>query len=252
MSRSLSSLAKRRKTIQTTQKITNAMKLVSMSRVQKYRREQLKYEPVYKHVLNIPSEPYVSDKKRLYVAFIPDLGLVSAYSRTLYETISQMEDLTMVIIGTQGFEKFKESQKIDVLNNRMSSENLDVGSIQEFVRLHVDEYQICTILPEVNPAGGIEFNILDQASKLKRDYDMVYEPNYELANQAYQQVYSETMLLNAYYVSKVSEYTMRRVAMEKATDNADDMLYDLQLQYNRLRQEKITEEIADLTQAEDE
>src|SRR5690625_6135890 len=114
MSRSLSSLAKRRKTIQTTQKITNAMKLVSMSRVQKYRREQLKYEPVYKHVLNIPSEPYVSDKKRLYVAFIPDLGLVSAYSRTLYETISQMEDLTMVIIGTQGFEKFKESQKIDV------------------------------------------------------------------------------------------------------------------------------------------
>ena len=54
MSRSLSSLAKRRKTIQTTQKITNAMKLVSMSRVQKYRREQLKYEPVYKHVLNIP------------------------------------------------------------------------------------------------------------------------------------------------------------------------------------------------------
>ena len=80
---------------------------------------------------------------------------------------------------------------------------------------------------------------------------MVFEPNYETANKAFQLIYLESVLIDAYYESKVAEYTMRRVAMEKATDNADEMLYDLQLQYNRLRQEKITEELQDLTQAED-
>lgn len=105
--------------------------------------------------------------------------------------------------------------------------------MRNFVMHYFDDYQIVVLVPEVSISAKIEFKLLDTCYKLKQNYDMIYEPSYEKANKAFQLVYLESTLIDAYYQSKVSEYTMRRVAMEQATDNADDMLYELQLQYNR-------------------
>ena len=120
----------------------------------------------------------------------------------------------------------------------MSSENLDLDIIQSFIKDYADDYQIICLMPEVSISAKIEFNTLNTCYKLKKGYDQVFEPSYELANKAFQLVHIKTTIFNAYYESKISEYTMRRVAMEQATENADSMLHDLQLQYNRLRQEK--------------
>lgn len=248
---SLSSLSKRRKTIQTTQKITNAMKLVSMSKLQRYRQKMLTYDPIYEHVMHLPREPFVCAKPKLYVAFVPDLGLVSAYPRNLLNVLDTLDNPDVFIFGTQSYEKFKSGEHCHLISERLSSENLDLDVFEDFVLKKFDDYQIVCLVPEVSISSKIEFKEVETCYRLKREYDMVFEPNYETANKAFQLIYLESVLIDAYYESKVAEYTMRRVAMEQATENADDMLYDLQLQYNRLRQEKITEELQDLTQAED-
>lgn len=251
MSRSLASLAKRRKTIQTTQKITNAMKLVSMSKLQRYRQRSLRYDPIYQHVLRLPKTAFTCEKPKLYVAFVPDLGLVSAYPRNLLNVLKKLGHPKTYIFGTQSYDKFNSGDYCELISPRSSSENLDLDVVKEFVYTYFDQYQIICLVPEVSITSKIEFKEVSSCYILKEDYDMLYEPSYEAANRAFQLVYLESTLIDAYHQSKVSEYTMRRVAMEQATENADKMLYDLQLQYNRLRQEKITEEIADLTQAED-
>ncbi len=251
MSRSLSSLVKRRKTIETTQKITNAMKLVSMSKLQRYRSRMLAYNPIYQHILNLPKEAVDCKKEKLYLGFVPDLGLVSAYPRNLLHEVEKFENDKLIIIGSQSFEKFERLDNIELLNNRVSSENIDFDMIRDFIQRFGNDYEIYCLVPVVSISSKIHFKTIDTCYRLSKEYDMLFEPDYETANKAFKRVFLEATLIDAYYQSKVAEYTMRRVAMEQATENADQMLYQLKLQYNRLRQEKITEEIADLTQAED-
>lgn len=251
MSRSLASLAKRRKTIQTTQKITNAMKLVSMSKLQKFKVRQNKYDPIYDHIMRLPSMKVETDKPNLYLAFVPDLGLVSAYPRNLLNELVKLGKPDVIIYGTQSYDKFSSGEYCNMLNKRTSSETLDFDAVSDVITEYKEKYNIVCIKPEVSITSKISFNLVDTSYALEQEYDQLFEPDYDTANKAYQKVLLEAIIINTYFESKVSEYTMRRVAMEQATDNADSMLEELQLQYNRLRQEKITEEIADLTQAED-
>ena len=53
-------------------------------------------------------------------------------------------------------------------------------------------------------------------------------------------------LIKAMISSKVSEYSSRRVAMENATESADDILKNLNIKFNRIRQGIITQEIAEI------
>ena len=57
------------------------------------------------------------------------------------------------------------------------------------------------------------------------------------------------MIHYTFNVAKYSEYTTRRIAMESATNNANEMIDNLQLVYNRVRQEAITQEISELISA---
>ncbi len=61
-----------------------------------------------------------------------------------------------------------------------------------------------------------------------------------------------SFIQNAFLISKVSEHTTRRIAMDKATDSAQDMLDELGRRYNRLRQEAITQEISEIVSGMEE
>ena len=76
---------------------------------------------------------------------------------------------------------------------------------------------------------------------------IIYEPDYETANKRYQEFYMYVSLYEAYYQSKFSENMVRRIAMQAATDNANDMREQLRNRFNQLRQEEITQEILELS-----
>ena len=249
MARSLSSLSKRSKTISTTQKITNAMKLVSMSKLQRYKALHLQFKSVFDQIKRIDHEEINEDKETLYIVFFPDIGLASNFTRQLKEFIKINQLNTLLLVGTKGYEALKSAQ-FTVINEIMHSEQLDMSRLYEICAFYQETYQLAVVVPHFEGNKKLWFETIITQKRLKYMYNQVYEPNYEKANSVFQTMLSQCLITDAYYLSKITEYTIRRIAMEKATESADSMLHDLGLQYNRLRQERITEEISDLMSEE--
>ena len=264
MARSLASISKRSKTIKTTMKITNAMKLVSLSKLQKYRQLAAKFTPLYEYLLSLAStEPITVKKGRktttetiekeiLYVIFTPDLGLVASYTRELMQFITELQQPNILLIGTKGYDELSLNTICHVVNDKMNGEHGGIEKIIEVCQSYQDTYKLVVVTAEVQLSSTVAFHSMEVEKTLDQPYNRVFEPSYDIANAQYQEMLLKCLLVQSYYECKISEYMLRRVAMEKATESADGMLYDLQLQFNRLRQEKITEEIADLMSEEED
>ena len=76
--------------------------------------------------------------------------------------------------------------------------------------------------------------------------DMIFEPDKETMLQNMIPMVTKSILYSRYLESKTSEQASRRMAMESATDNADQLQNDLELAYNRVRQGAITQEITEI------
>jgi F-type H+-transporting ATPase subunit gamma len=78
---------------------------------------------------------------------------------------------------------------------------------------------------------------------------MIYEPSKEfVVNRLHQQIVS-SLFLESFLELKASEYSSRMMAMQSATDAADKITSELSLQFNKARQQAITQEIAELVGA---
>ena len=73
-----------------------------------------------------------------------------------------------------------------------------------------------------------------------------FEPSADIIVKNSFSIFFEASMYYALYSSKLSEMSMRRIAMEQASDNASELIDDLKLQYNRTRQAKITQEITEI------
>ena len=94
------------------------------------------------------------------------------------------------------------------------------------------------------PMGEISYVIPSEAKESEKDY--ILEPS---ASELLEDLVPKSLKLKFYTAlldSNASEHAARTVAMQTATDNGEDLLQDLTLQYNKSRQQKITSEILDL------
>ena len=76
--------------------------------------------------------------------------------------------------------------------------------------------------------------------------DMLYEPDSESVFEAIIPVYIGGVIYGCLCESRASEQAARRTAMDSATQNAEDMIADLSLKFNRARQAAITQEITEI------
>ncbi len=253
MASNTSGIKQRINSISSTQKITKAMKLVSLSKLQRYRRQSLEFEPYFKEVSNasdqfLPFEKERSDLANLYIIFMPDLGLCSAYTqglmRELHSVVKEGDEI--LSYGTQ-FHDLMIKKGLPVINDIESSERLDLNDIVKDLSQHIGKKNIITIVPEYKASIDMSFShyplwtrVIDQ-----RD-DVIYEPSFALASEMLVKQSLNSLIRFSFLMSKVSEHTTRRIAMEKATDSAQDMIDDLQRSYNQARQEAITQEISEI------
>ena len=250
--RNLNAIKKRISAIQSTQKITNAMRLVSLSKLQQHKKQQDALNPYFIEAARLRRDfksKYVSEAdnglKNLYIVFAPDLGLVSAYTNGLLRYIKQIEKGDFLWIGTQGYEVAKNNG-LRVLNEKTSSEQIELDYFIEEVNGLLKTYVVNLIIPSYGSSMSLEFmtEVLD--ATLKKQFETIYYPDFVSASIRYNEIVMKAMIYYTYYASKYSEYTTRRIAMETATQNAEDMIDELQLVYNRARQEAITQEISEL------
>lgn len=250
MARSLAALSKRTKTIRTTQKITNAMKLVSMSKLQRFKAKLNEFEPSFTSIEAIDFEIEENARTPLYIIFMPDLGLASNYTKRLLEFVSRFKDETFFVIGSQNFDVLK-NMDIEIVNEMIRSDHVDLVETTQWINEIAQDYRVYIVEAIFDRNQDLKFVETELNRKLKKHYNEIYEPSFDAVNFAYQRQYLTVKIYDVYYKNKVVEYTIRRIAMEKATESADSMLHTLKLEYNRLRQERITEEISDLTAMED-
>lgn len=253
MASNTSEIKQRITSIGSTQKITKAMKLVSFSKLQRYKRKLDEFAPYYDSVTKaseqfLPFDEELGDHANLYIIFMPDLGLCSAYTQGLMKELHKIvkEDDEIMSIGTQ-FHDFMIKKGLPIVGEVTSSERADMNLIVKDVTTYLGNRNIITIVPEYKGSIDLVFThhpLLTKVSS-QRD-DVIYEPSFALTAEMLVKQALNSLIRFSFLASKVSEHTARRIAMEKATDSAQDMIDDLQLKYNKARQEAITQEIAEI------
>ena len=279
---SMRDIKRRKSSIQSTQQITKAMKLVSTVKLQrtKQRAEQSKtyFDSMYKTVTSMLSKtgglnhPYLKagdSEKKAVIVITSNRGLAGGYNSNVTKLITKgelkKEDLVLYTIGKKGNETFRRMGYNVVWDNaemieepkyddamKLSKEILTGFSNGEFGEIYLaytafkntisHEPTLIKLLPY--EADESE-NVAD-----KQDEDdnvlMNFEPKDEEALNLIIPKYITSLIFGGMVEAAASENGARMQAMDSATSNAEEMISSLSLMYNRARQGSITQELTEI------
>ena len=272
---------KRRKTsIQGTQQITKAMKLVSTVKLQRARagaeRSQTYFDCMYDTVNNILSRvghlehkylvPGASPKKAVIV-ITSNRGLAGGYNSNVAKLITgqedwKTEDVVVYAIGNKGREilerkgyTVKESYP-EVIEEPAYAEamllsqklltSFAAGEIGEIYLAYTDFKNTVVHEPKLVKLLPIENDQQANEEKSESKAPMNFEPEPEEALSLLIPKYICSMIYGALVTSVASENGARMQAMDSATSNAEEMISNLELAYNRARQGAITQELTEI------
>ncbi|MBD1576395.1 F0F1 ATP synthase subunit gamma [Vibrio sp. S11_S32] len=268
--------------VQSTQKITKAMQMVAASKMRRSQDAMEASRPyaqtmrkVIGHVANANLEykhPYLEEreaKKVGYIIISTDRGLCAGLNINLFKkALNDMKDwsdksvgVEVAVIGSKATAFFKGtgaklSAQISGLGDNPNLEAL-IGSIgvmlekydqgeldrlyvvyNSFVNTMVQEPTIDQLLPLPK----------SDSDDMKRthSWDYIYEPEPKPLLDALLKRYVESQVYQGVVENLACEQAARMVAMQAATDNASNLIDDLQLVYNKARQTAITQELSEI------
>ncbi|CDQ38306.1 ATP synthase F1 subunit gamma [Virgibacillus salexigens] len=263
-----------------TRKITSAMQMVSASKMSKAEQNTKAFEPYSKKIQEVmanianstsdASHPMLENreiKKSGYLVITADKGLVGAYNsnvlKALYRTIQERhqskDEYTIIAIGRMGYE-FCKKMELPIAKSVVGiADQPDFADIKalatETVQLYTDEeidelhmyynHYVSAISQQVTSAQLLPITNLQESGGSNSDYE--YEPNEQQILDVLLPQYAESLIYGALLDSKASEHAASMTAMKSATDNAGELIDDLTLTYNRVRQAAITQEITEIS-----
>ena len=275
---SMADLKKRRESIQSTGQITRAMKLVATVKLQKARQKAEKGKPYNKLLYDTMSSimaysrgishPYINGngaKKKAVIVITSNRGLAGGYNANIVRMVTSSpklpkEDTVIYALGKKGRELLvrrgyaQATDLSDIINAPMFS---DAFVLTEML---IREYDAGNI-GEVYIAYSAFINTVTQQSRLVRllpvdtenvDIDreaqapMNFESDEEEALSALIPKYMTNYIYGAFNEAVASENGARMQAMDSATSNAEEIMEDLELEYNRARQSSITQELTEI------
>ena len=275
---SMRDIKRRKGSIQSTQQITKAMKLVSTVKLQraKQRAEQSQayftgmYQTVQKMLAKSGNidHPYLrstGSDKQLVIMITSNRGLAGGYNSNVVKLITQgdfqKENLKITTIGKKGKDAMVRMKYelagdySDIIEEptyqdamEIAREALDIYSRGEVGEIYlaythfkntvVHEPVLMKLLP-VEP--GIDTGVQEGDN-----IPMNFEPEDEEALNMLIPKYITSLIYGAMVEAVASENGARMQAMDSATSNAEDMISDLSLKYNRARQGSITQELTEI------
>ena len=260
------------RSMESTKQITKAMEMVAASKLRRAQAQVISSRPyfeiLYATIQDILSQnvekesAYLKErpvKKSLYVVIAGDRGLAGGYnSNILKMVVSQMEgkDALVLPIGKKAMDYFR-SHNVSMLSDAYgNAEDISVGDCFTISKLlckvylagEVDEiYLAYTRFDSVLSQTATAMQLLPlQAEAKAQQSTMEYEPDGETVLGAIIPEYLGGIFYGALCESRASEQAARRTAMDSATQNAEEMIADLSLQFNRARQAAITQEITEI------
>lgn len=277
---SMRDIKRRKSSIQSTQQITKAMKLVSTVKLQrtKQRAEQSKtyFDSMYKTVTSMLSRtgglnhPYLKagdSEKKAVIVITSNRGLAGGYNSNVTKLITKSEfkkeDLVLYTIGKKGYETFKrmgynvawdntemiEEPKYDDAM-KLSKEILTGFSNGEFGEIYLAYTAFKnTISHEPKLIKLLPYEADENAEAVEEENDnilMNFEPKDEEALNLIIPKYITSLIFGGMVEAAASENGARMQAMDSATSNAEEMISSLSLMYNRARQGSITQELTEI------
>ena len=271
--------------VQQTLKITNAMYLISSSKLRKARRQLNDVQPYFEKVTRTisdilhrtegvdhvyfdtrPGRPH----KVGYIVITGDKGLAGAYNhnvlRMVDEQLEKTEDSTLFLIGQAGRNYFShkgvniDGEFMYTAQDPTVYRAREIGDtfIELFRKGHLDEvYVVYTemVTPMQMEPRMVKLLPLDReafpwtprrAADGSERHVVTYVPSPEHVLNHIVPSYLKGLLFGTLVESFCSEQNARMNAMDTATDNARSLLKELSLHYNRARQSAITQEITEI------
>ncbi|NQX83225.1 MAG: ATP synthase F1 subunit gamma [Mycoplasmataceae bacterium] len=264
----LRQIKEQQNSVSTINKITKAMKLVSSAKSQKAIKEMRKYRDYFKKIEEIISD-LIDDKKKkeffkgvYWILIMSDLGLAGGYNHNIIKKIntSLKKEDKLLIIGNKGLSFFKKNKKISelfTLGNLLEGNKLSELTTRiktEFYDRNMKVNILYTkfesqieFSPEIKTILPIQKKELNNKEVIKKPKPIVeYEPEKEFLLKELESLYIHSFIVSIYKESQSSEHTSRKNAMENASMNGEELLEKLNIEYNRGRQAKITQEISEI------
>ncbi|WNZ89294.1 F0F1 ATP synthase subunit gamma [Streptococcus iniae] len=266
-----------------TSKITSAMRMVSSAKLVKSEQATRDFQIYASKIRKITTDfvknnngsesrhPMLANrevKKTGYIVMTSDKGLVGAYNSKILKSVMEMIEeyhadgsYSIISIGSVGSDFFKSrgmnvSFELRGLSDQPSFE--DVGKIiSQSVELYqneiFDELYVCynhhvnSLTSQVRVQQMLPISdLVDEEANEEALVGFEIEPNYDvILNQLLPQ-FTESLIYAAIIDAKTAEHAAGMTAMQTATDNAENVIDELTIQYNRARQAAITQEITEI------
>ena len=286
MAGQLKEVRNRIKSVQNTQQITKAMKMVSAAKLRKAQDAIIQMRPYARKLQEVLSNIVSSAEgdlgnslaverpveNVLLIVITSDRGLCGAYNANVikmakavmaerYSAQAAKGNVEIWTIGKKGYEHFvKNRMKLDAqfkdIFLQLNFENVQAASqaaMKAFQEKKFDRVEI--VYSEFRNAATQRFvaerflpipkvEVKEGASKKRADF--IFEPSRETLIAELMPKILNTQLYKAVLDAHASEHGARMTAMDKATENANELLKNLKISYNRARQAAITTELTEI------
>ncbi len=268
------------KSIKNTQKITSAMEMVAASKMRKAQDRMRLGKPyatnirsVVSHIANANPEyqhvymKYRPVKRVGFIVISSDRGLCGGLNVNLFKAVvramkgwhEQDAQADICSIGAKGASFFNNYGGNVVASVRGIGDKPTVRDVIGAVKVMLDSYINGTI-DRLYLVSNEFVNTMTQkptvqqllplqpadAAELKHHWDYIYEPEPRELLGGLLTRYIESLVYQAVVENNACEQAARMIAMKSATDNAGDLIVELQLVYNKARQAAITQELSEI------
>ena len=266
--------------IKSTQKITSAMEMVAASKMRRAQERMETSRPyaqrirqVVGHIANANAEYQHSfmierEVRRVgYIIVSTDRGLCGGLNINLFKkTVGDMKvwrdkgvEIDLCLIGSKGLSFFRSfgGNVVAAMTHIGDSPNIGdlIGGVKVMLdsydeggidRLYVVRNEFVNTMTQTPKIQQLLPLVPDDDESLKRPWDYLYEPDAKELLDGLLVRYIESQVFQAVVENNACEQAARMVAMKSATDNAGNLIDDLQLVYNKARQAAITQELSEI------
>lgn len=263
------------RSMESTKQITKAMEMVATSKLRKAQTQVASSRPYFQVFSTAISDivaantdfssPYLVQrpvKKSAYIVIAGDRGLAGGYnSNILKQVVADMEGKNAVVLplGKKAVDFF-QSKKVSLLTaNYAVAETVSLGDCfsiaktlakgflaGEYDEVFVAYTNFVSVLSQVPVTKQILPLLPEESDGSGSRREILYEQDCEAVFETIVPEYIGGVLYSALCESRASEQAARRTAMDSASQNADEMIADLSLKFNRARQAAITQEITEI------
>ncbi len=277
MSQQITKIKSRIKTVSSALKVTSAMKLVSTVKLNRYKNKMLANREYSSKIEQITDEVLMWSKKRnkffaenenidkkLYVIVSSTLGLCGAYNSNIFKLADANvgKDDEMVILGKKALTHYENGEHKLILDFKDYSVSKNEKSINKIVEYLVD----CFLEKKYKEIHIIYSSYRNSMVFIPKDYMVlplnkgkeekdelafspILEPDEDTLLNTLIPLFIKTSVYSKLLESEVCEQAARCNAMESATDNANEILDALNIEFNKARQAAITQEITEIVGA---